>query len=302
MLETELGAYARSEIIQSLLAGVVLGAGFYLLGLNYPALLAVVAALSWLLPWLGAIIALTTLVVAELPALILHGPGSLLSVVAAAFFTVLVFVILEFVVEPRMFNRRRYNSLFIVLAVIALAETFGILGLLLGPMVAVAIQATLEHVERERVAVRRPATDLAALDARIAELRANAASGEDIPREWISIVDRLEALIARARARSPLNPALRNRLDPGPSWRIPLRDGRLPTSADACWPREPSGLLPAIDNADQRRRFHHSVDSVGWRSLCLDVIMLSRNPSDFSLSELACDVLRFFESDQTQPR
>ena len=44
--------------------------------------------------------------------------------------------------EPRLFNRRRYNSLFIVLAVIALAETFGILGLLLGPMVAVAIQAT----------------------------------------------------------------------------------------------------------------------------------------------------------------
>ena len=198
MLETELGAYARSEIVQSLLAGVVLGTGFYLLGLNYPALLAVVAALSWLLPWLGAIIALTTLVVAELPALILEWPGSLLSVVTAAFFTVLVFGILETVVEPRMFNRRRYNSLFIVLAVIALAETFGILGLLLGPMVAVAIQATLEHVERERIAVRRPATDLAALDARIAELRANGALHEELPREWLSIVDRLEALIVRA--------------------------------------------------------------------------------------------------------
>ncbi len=199
MLETELGAYARSEIIQSLLAGIVLGTGFYLLGLDYPALLAVVAALSWLLPWLGAIIALTTLVVAELPALVLNGPGSVLSVATAACFTVLVFGILESVVEPRIFNRRRYNSLFIVLAVIALAETFGILGLLLGPMVAVAIQATLEHVERERVAVRRPATDLAALDARIAALRVNAASRTDIPREWMSIVDRLEALIARAR-------------------------------------------------------------------------------------------------------
>ena len=174
MLETELGAYARSEIAQSLLAGVVLGAGYYLLGLNYPALLAVVAALSWLLPWLGAIIALATLAVAELPALILNWPGSLFSVAMAALFTVLVFVILETVVEPRLFNRRRYNSLFIVLAVIALAETFGILGLLLGPMVAVAIQATLEHIERERVAARRPATDLTALEARVADLRASA--------------------------------------------------------------------------------------------------------------------------------
>ena len=74
MLETELGAYARSEIAQSLLAGVVLGAGYYLLGLDYPALLAVVVALSWLLPWLGAIIALLAVALAELPALFLHWP------------------------------------------------------------------------------------------------------------------------------------------------------------------------------------------------------------------------------------
>ena len=83
--------------------------------------------------------------------------------------------------EPRLFNRRRYNSLFIVLAVIGLAETFGILGLLLGPMLAVAIQATLEHLERERVAAGRSATDLAGLDARVAELRASAASREERP-------------------------------------------------------------------------------------------------------------------------
>ena len=85
-----------------------------------------------------------------------------------------------------------------MLAVIALAETFGILGLLLGPMVAVAVQASLEHVERQRVAARRPAADLAALDARIAELRASTASDE-APREWKNIVDRLGTLVARAR-------------------------------------------------------------------------------------------------------
>ena len=159
-----------------------------------------VAALSWLLPWLGAIIALTTLVAAELPALVLNWPGSLFSVAMAAFFTVLVFVVLESCVEPRMFNRRRYNSLFIVLAVIALTETFGIPGLLLGPMAAVAIQATLEHVERKRITVRHPATDLVFLEGRLADLRAGMAPGEDVPREWISMVDRLEVLIAKARA------------------------------------------------------------------------------------------------------
>ena len=199
MLEAELGAYARSEITQSLLAGMVLAAGFYLLRLDHPALVATVAAVGWLVPWLGTIIALTALAAIELPALVLKWPGALLPVAAAASFTVLVFVILESVVEPRLFNRRRYNSLFIVLAAIALAETFGILGLLLGPMAAVTIQAALEHSERERVAARRPASDLAALDARVAELRAGAAASAELPQEWVSIVDRLAALIAQAR-------------------------------------------------------------------------------------------------------
>jgi predicted PurR-regulated permease PerM len=199
-LEAELGAYARSEIAQSLLAGIVLGLGFYLLRLDHPALVATVACLSWLVPWLGAIIALMALVVVELPALILKWPGSLLSVTASALFTVLVFVILESGLEPRLFNRRRYNSLFTVLAAIALAKTFGVLGLLLGPMAAVTIQAAMEHCERDRVAARRPASDLAALEARTTELRAGAAAGPGFPQEWTSILDRLAALIVEARA------------------------------------------------------------------------------------------------------
>jgi predicted PurR-regulated permease PerM len=199
MLESELGAYARSEIAQSILAGIVLGIGYYVLGLNYPTLLAIAAALSWLVPWLGAIIALVVLGLAELPMLILGWPGTFVYVGAAAVFTIVVFVLLESVVEPRLFNRRRYNSLFIVLAVMALAETLGILGLLLGPLVAVAIQAIVEYLERERLAAHVPPADVAALDARIADLRTSAAADQSIPREWMSIVDRLAATIEEVR-------------------------------------------------------------------------------------------------------
>lgn len=198
-LETELGAYARSEMAQSLLAGIVLGAVFRLLGLQYPTLLALVAALSWLVPWLGAIITLAALAIVELPALVLDWPGSLLPVSAAALLTVLVFAMLEFAVEPRLFNRRRYNSLLIVLAVMALAQTFGIMGLLLGPVAAVAIQVAVEHAEREQIVARNPPPDWAALEGRIAETRVLAASSEEIPREWMSILDRLAALLANVR-------------------------------------------------------------------------------------------------------
>ena len=203
VLEAELGAYARSEISQSILAGIVLGAGYYLLGLNYPALLALIAALSWLVPWLGTMIALSALAVAELPALVLGGPGPLIRVLAAAVFTVIVFVLLETSLEPRLFNRRRYNSLFIVLAVMALAEQFGIFGLLLGPMVAVAVQAIVEHLERQVVQERAPSADLASLQARLVKVRAAAIDGDALPVEWTSIADRLETLIGQVRENVP---------------------------------------------------------------------------------------------------
>ena len=53
-LEQELGAYTRSEVIQSLLAVLLLGTGYWLLGSQYPALLAVVGAIAWLVPVVGA--------------------------------------------------------------------------------------------------------------------------------------------------------------------------------------------------------------------------------------------------------
>jgi len=39
--------------LASLLAGLLLGLGYRLLNLDYPALLALVSALAWLVPWLG---------------------------------------------------------------------------------------------------------------------------------------------------------------------------------------------------------------------------------------------------------
>src|SRR4030095_12402722 len=56
-IEHDLGAYMRSEIIQSLLAVVLLGVGYWMLGSPYPALLAVVGAVAWLVPVVGAALA-----------------------------------------------------------------------------------------------------------------------------------------------------------------------------------------------------------------------------------------------------
>ena len=60
-LESGVGAYIRSELLQSLLAGLLLFAGFWLLGLHYPVMWALLAALAWLIPLVGAFLAVLPL-------------------------------------------------------------------------------------------------------------------------------------------------------------------------------------------------------------------------------------------------
>jgi putative permease len=53
-IEPDIGAYIRGQVIQSLLAGLLLSLGYWLLRSPYPALLALVGALACLIPVVGA--------------------------------------------------------------------------------------------------------------------------------------------------------------------------------------------------------------------------------------------------------
>jgi putative permease len=53
-IEPNLGAYIRSQVVQGLLAGGVLGLGYWALGSPYPSLLALIGALASLIPMVGA--------------------------------------------------------------------------------------------------------------------------------------------------------------------------------------------------------------------------------------------------------
>ena len=54
VVEPDLGGYIRSQVIQSILAGLFLGLGYWLLGSPYPSLLGLVGALACLIPVVGA--------------------------------------------------------------------------------------------------------------------------------------------------------------------------------------------------------------------------------------------------------
>ena len=56
-LESGLGAYLRSQVIQTVLAVILLGIGYQVLGLQYPVALALIGAIGWLIPWVGVLLA-----------------------------------------------------------------------------------------------------------------------------------------------------------------------------------------------------------------------------------------------------
>jgi hypothetical protein len=111
---------------------------------------------------------------------------------------------MEYIIEPRIFKRTYYSSVVLVLVVIALAQAFGLLGLILAPLVSASIQIVVKYLLHPDTASEAPAvaseeypTGLASsLAEQLAETRA-ALSAQDEPTspEVISLMQRLENLI-----------------------------------------------------------------------------------------------------------
>ena len=190
-LESDLGAYIRSEAIQSLLAALLLGVGYWLLGSPYPTLLALTGALVLLLPMVGAVLAL-------LPPLIV---GLLTSVPLSFFtalYTLLVMIFLRWWLEPRLSNRRRYNPILTVVILIALADAYGLLGIIVAPPLSAACQILWGHLVSHRVAALSPdlITDL---KARQAQLWTTIQAMDEAPPPLVtSSMERLANLIEEA--------------------------------------------------------------------------------------------------------
>lgn len=211
-IELGVGAYLRSEIIQSILAGLLLGIGYQLMGLQYPVLLAVSSALFWLIPWLGAMLA----VVFPLATGLLASP---LLGLAGAIYTLVVLLVLEVVVEPRIFNRRRYSSLLIILFVVALADQYGLIGIIIAPPLAAATQIFFRRLTLQTPPVETvsPATQVATLQTRLEALRSEIDSMEEPPTpEITNLVARIDELMQKT------NDYLRTEVDETPSLGLPI--------------------------------------------------------------------------------
>jgi putative permease len=192
-IESGVGNYIRSEFVQVLLAGLLLGLLYSVIGLRYPTLLALAGALAWLIPWLGAVLAL-------IPAFLVGMQGGLGMAVLAAAGTLAVLAAMEVIVEKRFFERGRYSSVLLVLVAVAMADVMGLLGVIISPPLAAALQI-LGHrllLRPATVQATDPRVQLNALRRRLEDVKDQAAQAQPAPPHVTSIVERLEQVIQDA--------------------------------------------------------------------------------------------------------
>jgi putative permease len=193
-IEEKVGAYIRSEIIQSILAAILLFLIYSILQIRYPTLLAIFGGLAWLIPWLGAVLAI-------IPAFLVGLDSSLGIGIMAAASTMGVLLLMEIVVEKRFFERRRYSSVLLLVVIIAMADAFGLVGVLIAPPLAAAIQIILNRllVKPSIEPEAAPELQLDKLGSRLEKIKVSMAENGPPPARISNLLSRLEKLIAQSK-------------------------------------------------------------------------------------------------------
>lgn len=190
-IESDLGGYIRSEVVQSLLAGLLLGLGYWVLGSPYPTLLALTGAILLLIPVVGAILAV---ILPLLLGLLTGVPLSLLTAV----YTLAVVVALKWWVEPRISPHRRASPMLTLVVLIALADAYGLFGIILAPPLSAAYQILWTRIISQRTA-SGAAAQVSDLKERQVQLEATIKALEEPPPSLvINYMARLTHLIEQA--------------------------------------------------------------------------------------------------------
>jgi len=189
-VESDLGSYIRSEVAQSLLAALLLGLGYWLLGSPYPILLALAGALALLIPLVGVVLVV-------LPPLLLGLLSSVPLSLVTAVFALIVVVSLKVWVEPRLSSRRQYNPIVTIVIVIALADANGLAGIIVAPPLSAACQILWSRLVSNR-AVSGAAVQLSDLKERQAQVWDTIKAMDEPPPLVTSSIERLSDLIEQA--------------------------------------------------------------------------------------------------------
>jgi predicted PurR-regulated permease PerM len=193
IVEPSIGAYIRGQLIQSFLAGLLFGVGYWLLGSPYPIFLALVGALACLIPIIGAPLA----VIPPLLAGLLMNSAQLSSLFMVIY-TIAVVIGLGIWVKPLLLNRRWDNPILTIVLLMALAEAFGLVGIILTPPLSVVVNILWTRLVSRRLPTGAAAqvSDLKERQDRIWKI-INEMEGPPLPLVTTTM-DRLNQLIVKA--------------------------------------------------------------------------------------------------------
>jgi len=190
-IELDLGAYIRTQIAHSLLAGVLFGLGYWALGSHYPTLLALAGALACLIPVVGVVLAVIP------PLLLGLLTGVQFSLLTVAY-TIIVLIVLGIWVKPRLFNRIWDNPILTLVILIAMANDFGLIGIIVAPPISAIFQILWNLLGSQRL-VSGAAAQVADLKERQERVRETILALDEPPLPLItSSLERLTRLIEKA--------------------------------------------------------------------------------------------------------
>ena len=116
---------------------------------------------------------------------------------AAAIYSVVIFFLMEFIIEPRLYDRSKYGAILVILVMMAMVDVLGIMGLLLAPPLALTIQIIIDEMLS---APATPAPTVAAitlqeLEEQLAQVRTAVSQTETNSPRVENMVERLEQLL-----------------------------------------------------------------------------------------------------------
>src|SRR5699024_1571211 len=125
-MDTQVGAYIQGQIIVALCIGLLLYIGYLIIGLDYAIILAMIAAVTSVVPYLGPIIAITPAIIIAL----VTSPFMLLKL--AIVWAVVQFLEGHFISPNVMGKTMKIHPLTIMFVLLIAGKLFGLVGVILG--------------------------------------------------------------------------------------------------------------------------------------------------------------------------
>jgi predicted PurR-regulated permease PerM len=133
-----LGKFLRSQLLVSLIVGLIIGLGFWIVQFPYALLLGVIAGVFNIVPYLGMVLTVTPAVLIALVS------GDVLAGLAKVVGVFVVEQVLENIISPRIVGKSvGLHPVWVMLSIVFFSFFFGPIGLLIAVPMAVAIKLLL---------------------------------------------------------------------------------------------------------------------------------------------------------------